>query len=63
MNVLIFCKIHFLRTVYRMIPESIDLMDTSWIERRAPLIGLLTADTRDDYNQLIQLIKGTFTSN
>jgi hypothetical protein len=53
MNILIFYKIHFLRTVYRMIPESIDLIDTSWIKRRAPLIGLLTADTRDDYNKLI----------
>lgn len=50
-----FCKIHFLRTVNKLIPER---ADTSHHEARARLIALMECGSRDDYYTLGDLISG-----
>lgn len=58
MNILLFCKIHFQRTVTKLIPEGSDPHDTSWRDARDQLLSLLTCQTREDYFKLTALIKG-----
>ena len=58
MNILIFCKIHFTRTVYKLIPESQDPNDTSYQEARSRLLALTECQTKADYMKLTELIKG-----
>jgi hypothetical protein len=56
MNVLIFCKIHFTRTVYKLIPETGNATETA--EARNRLLSLTECQTREDYQLLTDLIKG-----
>jgi hypothetical protein len=56
MNVLIFCVVHFIRTVHKLIPES--RYDTSHIEARDQLISLTTCQTAADHATLCAAIKG-----
>lgn len=60
MNVLIFCVVHFIRTVHKLIPEG--RYDTSYIEARDQLISLTKCETATDYATLCAAIKGLFTS-
>lgn len=52
-HILMFCKIHFLRTVNKLIPER---ADNSHHEARARLIALMECRSRDDYYTLGDLI-------
>jgi hypothetical protein len=58
MNILIFCKIHFGRTVTKLIPENKDPNDTSFRDARDRLLSLTTCESREDYMKLTALIKG-----
>ena len=58
MNILIFCKVHFTRTVHKLIPESQDPHDTSYQEARSRLLALTECQTKADYMKLTELIKG-----
>ena len=52
---MIFCAIHFMRTVSKIYPNR---LDNSHIERRERLNGLLSCQTEDDYYRLLDLIEG-----
>lgn len=58
MNVLIFCKIHFMRTINKLVPASRDPDDLSHIEARSRLIGLMDCKSVPDFRKLAMLIKG-----
>lgn len=49
MNVLIFCKIHFIRTINKLVPASRDPEDLSHIEGRSRLASLMDCKSRQNY--------------
>ncbi|KAJ5148332.1 hypothetical protein N7526_001684 [Penicillium atrosanguineum] len=53
-RIMIFCAIHFMRTVSKIYPNR---PDNSHIERRERLNGLLSCQTEDDYYRLLDLIE------
>lgn len=63
MNVLIFCTIHFGRTVNRLIPESQNVHEErANKEIRRRLLALPHCTTREDYAEIIEAVKGKFES-
>lgn len=59
MNILVFCRIHFTRTVHKLIPESSEPKEVTQ-EARDRLLALLDCQSQDDYMRLLDLIVGKF---
>lgn len=59
MNILVFCRIHFTRTVHKLIPESSEPNELTR-EARDRLLALLDCQSHDDYMRLLDLIVGKF---
>lgn len=52
LNIIIFCRVHFRRTVIKLVPETV----VGYEEARERLMSLLDSPSEDDYNLLLDLI-------
>jgi hypothetical protein len=57
MNILILCRVHFLRTISKLVQQTGDLSDY-YSSARCQMESLLTCSTREEYFHLIELLEG-----
>jgi hypothetical protein len=54
-SILIFCRVHFARTVARLCPETTE-EGQPWKKKRSQMMGLLDCASLEDYHAHLQLL-------